>query len=62
MARPRSYFPLFLTSFGTCGRDVLNPNNLAESEFIWKRIVPFLINRIENMNIHIRLLINVTGV
>ena len=43
-------------------RGVPNSNNLAESEFIRKRIVPFLINRIENMNIRIRLLINRIGV
>ena len=43
-------------------RDVPNPNNSTESEFIRKRIVPFLINRIENMNIRIRLLINRIGV
>ena len=43
-------------------RDVPNPNNSAESEFIRKRIVPFLINRIENMNIRIWLLINRKGV
>ena len=43
-------------------RDVPNPNNSTESEFIRKRIVPFLINRIENMNIRIQLLINRIGV
>ena len=43
-------------------RDVPNPNNSDESEFIRKRIVPFLINRIEIMNIRIRLLINRIGV
>ena len=43
-------------------RVVPNLNNLDKSEFIRKRIVPFLINRIENMNIRIRLLINRIGV
>ena len=43
-------------------RDLPNPNNSDESEFIRKRIVPFLINRIEIMNIRIRLLINQIGV
>ena len=41
---------------------VPNPNNSDKSEFIRKRIVPFLINRIENMNIRIWLLINRIGV
>ena len=43
-------------------RDIPNPNNSTESEFIRKRIVPFHINRIENMNIRIRLIINRIGV
>jgi len=43
-------------------RDVPNPNNSDESEFIRKRIVPFHINRIEIMNIRTRLLINRIGV
>ena len=41
-------------------RGVPNPNNSVESEFIRKQIVSFLINRIEILNIHIRLLINQT--
>ena len=41
---------------------VPNPNNLDESEFIRKQIVPFRINRIEIMNIRIRLLIHRMGV
>ena len=59
------YFLFFLfpsSTFLIEGRDVPNPNNSTKSEFIRKRIVPFLINRIENMNIRIRLLINRIGV
>ena len=41
---------------------VTNPNNSDESEFIMKRIVPFLIHRIKIMNIRIRLLITRIGV
>ena len=43
-------------------RGVPNPNNSDESEFIGKRIVPFLINHIEIMNIRIWLLISRIGV
>ena len=39
-----------------------NPNNLEESEFKRKRIVPCLINQIEIMNIQIRLLTSRIGV
>ena len=39
-----------------------NPNNLAESEYIRNRIVPFLINRIGNKTIRIRFLISRIGI
>ena len=42
-------------------RGVPNRNNSDESEYIRKQIVPFLINRMEIMNIRIRLLINRIG-
>ena len=39
-------------------RNVPNLNYLTKSKFIRKQIVPFLLNRRENMNIRIWLLIN----